>query len=86
MKLKESFIIYNNGEDNIIMDSSAKFSGLAHVNATAASIVEFMKTETTKEEILKKMLEKYEVSDEAAVVKDIDFVIDQLKSIGAVEE
>ena len=85
MKLKESFVTHKNKDDYMMIDASGKFAGLIHSNATTAFIVECLKTETTREEIIQKMLDKYD-ADETDVAKDVDKIINALKSIGAVDE
>lgn len=85
MKLKESFVTHKNKDDYMMIDSSGKFAGLVHSNATTAFIVECLKTETTREKIIQKMLEKYD-ADETDVARDVDKIINALKSIGAIDE
>lgn len=85
MKLKESFVTHKNKDDYMMIDASGKFAGLIHSNATTAFIVDCMRTETTREEIIQKMLDKYD-ADETDVAKDVDKIINALKSIGAVDE
>ncbi|MGN0647088.1 MAG: PqqD family protein [Oscillospiraceae bacterium] len=84
MKLKESFVTHKNKDDYMMIDASGKFAGLIHSNATTAFIVECLRTETTREEIIQKMLEKYD-ADETAVARDVDRIIDAFKRIGAVD-
>ena len=85
MKLKESFVTHKNKDDYMMIDASGKFAGLIHSNATTAFIVECLRTETTREEIIEKMLDKYDVT-EAEAAAGADKVINALKSIGAVDE
>ncbi len=85
MKLKSTYITHKNDDDYIMIDSSGEFSGIIHSNATAAFIAECLKTETTREEIIKKMLEKYDAS-ESEVSESVDIIIDKLRSIGAINE
>jgi len=85
MKLKDSFITYENGADTILMDSSAKFSGLAHSNKTAAFIIECLKTDTTEKKIAEKMLEKYDATEDQ-VMESINDVVSKLRSINALDE
>ena len=85
MKLKESFVTHKNKDDYMMIDASGKFAGLIHSNATTAFIVECPKTETTREEIVQKMLDKYD-AEETEVARDVDKIINSLKSIGAVDE
>ena len=85
MKLKESFVTHKNKDDYMMIDASGKFAGLIRSNETAAFIAECLKTETTREEIIQKMLDKYD-ADETEVTRDVDKIINSLKSIGAVDE
>ena len=85
MKLKSTYITHKNDDDYIMIDASGEFSGIIHSNATTAFIAECLKTETTKEEIVQKMLEKYEAS-ESEVSESVDRIIDKLRSIGAIDE
>ncbi len=85
MKLKSTYITHKNDDDYIMIDSSGEFAGIIHSNATAAFIAECLKTETTKEEIVQKMLEKYDAS-ESEVSESVDMIIDKLRSIGAIDE
>lgn len=84
MKLKSSYIIRKNDDDYIMMDASGKFAGIIHSNATTAFIAECLKTETTKEEIVQKILEKYDASPSEAA-ESVDRIVEQLKSIGAID-
>lgn len=85
MKLKESFVTHKNKEDYMMIDASGKFAGLIHSNATAAFIVECLGTDTTREEIIAKMLDKYDATETEAA-EGVDKVINALKSIGAIDE
>ncbi len=67
------------------MDASGKFAGLIHSNATTAFIAECLKTETTKEEIVQKLLDKYDASESEAS-ESVDRIVESLKSIGAIDE
>ena len=85
MKLKESFVTHKNKDDYMMIDASGKFSGLIHSNATAAFIVECRRTDTTREEIIEKMLDKY-YAEETEITESVDLIINKLRSIGAIDE
>ena len=85
MKLKESFITHKNKDDYMMIDASGKFAGIIHSNATAAFIIECLKTETTEDEILEKMLTKYD-ADKNIMADNVREIIDKLKKIEAVDE
>ncbi len=85
MKLKESFITHKNKDDYMMIDASGKFAGIIHSNATAAFIIECLKTETTEDEILEKMIAKYD-ADKNIMADNVREIIDKLKKIEAVDE
>ncbi len=84
MKLKESFMTHQNKADYMMIDASGNFAGLIHSNATTAFIVECLRTETTREEIIQKMLAKYD-ADETTVARDVDRIVEAFKRIGAID-
>ena len=85
MKLKENFIIHETDGEQIMVATAGNFSGMVRSNATAAFIVNCLKTETTKEAILDAMYQKYEGSRDI-MAADIDKVLNNLREIGALEE
>lgn len=84
MKLKKEFVTHMDGEQQMMVDTSARFSGLVRNNKTAAFIVELLKTDTTKDKIIEAMLNKYDV-EESVVRNDVRRTIKTLKDIGALE-
>lgn len=85
MKLKKEFMTHMDGENQMMVDVSARFSGLVRSNKTAAEIVDLMKSDTTEEMIVSAMQKKYDVS-ESFLKQDVYRVIETLRSIGAVDE
>lgn len=85
MKLRKEFITQNMGGEQIMVATGGKFSGMVRSNATAAYIVDLLKEETSKEEILEKMLAQYD-APRSVIEPDVDKVIGTLRSIGALEE
>lgn len=86
MKLKECFLTQDmDGEQIMVAVDSAAFRGVVRSNATAAFIVDALRRETTREEIVAAMLEAYEVSEEV-VRRDVDGILETLRSIGAIDE
>ena len=85
MKLKEGFVTRQmGGEQIMVATGDAKFSGIVRSNTTAAFIVDCLKTETTKEQIVDAMAAEYdaprEVLDEA-----VEGILNKLHSIGALD-
>ena len=83
MKLKKEFITHMDGDQQMMVDISAKFSGLLRSNKTAAEIIEMLKTDTTEEKIVAAMQNKYDVP-EATLKADVHKIIETLRSVGAI--
>ena len=61
------------------------FAGMVRSNATAAFIIDQLKTETTKEAILDAKEKKYD-APRSVMAEDVDMVLGNLKKIGALDE
>jgi hypothetical protein len=73
------------GENQMMVDVSAKFSGLVRSNKTAAAIIDLLKKDTTEENIISEMLRKYDVS-ELVLKQDVRRIIETLRNVGALDE
>lgn len=86
MKLNNGFITHDDGEQKLLVSTGgSSFSGLVRSNPTAGFIIECLETETTEDEIVAKMLENWDVTDEIAR-RDVRKIVDQLKKIGAIDD
>lgn len=85
MRLKNTFITHDSEGEQVLIDVTSSFAGLVRSNKTAAFIVDCLKTDTTKEQIVEAMYEKYDAPKEV-LQKDVDAIIDKLRGIGALEE
>mgnify|MGYP004532667251 FL=1 len=85
MKLKNTFITHTSNNEQILVDTSGKFSGIVRNNKTAAFIVDCLKEETSIEEIINKMSEEYDAPLED-IKKGVDVVLDTLRKVGALDE
>lgn len=85
MKLKDTFITHTANNEQILVDTSGKFSGIVRNNNTAAFIVDCLKEETSIEEIINKMIEEYDAPIED-IKKGVNDVLDTLRKIGALDE
>ncbi len=85
MKLKSNFITHNSGGEQLMISAGGNFNGMVRSNSTAAEIIDMLKNEITREEIIAAMLEKYEV-EETVLAADVDKVINALRGIGAIDE
>lgn len=86
MKLKDGFVTHEmGGEQIMVATGNANFSGLVRSNATAAYIVDCLKEQTTRDEIIQKMLARYDATAEV-ISADVDKVLTKLRSINALDE
>ena len=86
MHLKKGFITqYVAGTQMLVAvgDAAKDFHGLVRSNGTAGFIVDCLKTDTSEEEIVKKLCAEYDV-DEKTALKDVKMVVEKLRSIGAI--
>lgn len=87
MKLKDGFITYNSGDENLLVatgEAGKSFNGIVRNNETAAFIAELLKNEITEDEIVNKILEEYD-ADEKTVRKDVRKLLDTFIKEGFLE-
>lgn len=60
MKLKDTFVTQEMDGEQVMVEADGGFAGMVRSNATAAFIIDQLKTETTKEAILDAMEKKYD--------------------------
>ena len=86
MKLKKDFVTQGFGASVFLIGvGEADFHGVAKGNKSSAYILDLLKTETTREEIIEKMFERYDAPREV-LAEDVDKVLDALRSINALYE
>ena len=83
MKLKDTFVTQEMDGEQVMVEAGG-FAGMVRSNATAAFIIDQLKTETTKEAILDAMCKKYD-APRAVMAEDVDMVLGNLKKIGALD-
>lgn len=86
MKLKNEFITHEMGDQQVMVPvGDAAFNGLVRMSKTAAFIVDCLKEETTKEKIVDAMEAKYDAPRDV-LERDVETVLDKLRSIEALDE
>lgn len=85
MKLKSNFISHNTSDESyLVPTSNADFSGMVKGNKTLGAIIDLLKEETTRDQIVAAMKERFD-APEGAIERDVDHVIEELTKIGALE-
>ena len=86
MKLKSEYVTYPVDDKEIMVGTgTSSFKGLVKMNASAAYIISCLKEETDEETVINKMLEKYD-AERDVIAKDVAYVVEILRSIGALDE
>ena len=86
MKLNPDFITHDMDESQFMVDVGMNtFKGVVRSNKTAAFIVNCLKEETTEDQIVSAMLERYDASEET-LRRDVKDVLSKLRGIGALDE
>ena len=85
MKLKNTFITHNSGDEQLMISAGGNFNGMVRSNSTAGEIIDLLKNEITREQIIATMADRYEV-EFAVLERDVDKVLASLRSIGAIDE
>lgn len=89
MKLKEDYILYNASEEETLAVATgaeaANFRGLMRANKTAGAIMEYLQEDLTEEELVGKMMERFDGSEED-IRKGVAEVLGSLRRVGAIEE
>ena len=86
MRLKDDFILHNTGEDFVIIatdEATKNFNGIIKLNNMGGEIVGLLTTDISEEEIIKAIVEKYEVEYEIAR-EDILNLLDSLRKAGVI--
>ena len=81
MKIKEDFLLRKVADCYVVAPvgkATVDFNGMMNLNETGAFLWEKLENDTTKEDLLKAMLDEYEVTEDIAK-KDIDNFITKLK-------
>ncbi len=68
MKLKDTFVTQEMDGEQVMVEADGGFAGMVRSNATAAFIIDQLKTETTKEAILDAICKKYDAPRETLQV------------------
>lgn len=86
MKLKDSFITQDiDGTQFMVAVEETSFNGIVRSNKTAAFIVDCLKEQTTKEQIVDAMCAKYDAPKER-IEADVEKILEKLRGIGALDE
>lgn len=87
MKIKEDFILRKVADSYVVVPVNKQtldFNGIINLNETGAFLFELLQKGAEKSDLLAKMLEEYEVTEEKASA-DIDKFIEKVKEADILE-
>lgn len=88
MKLAKGFLTHEMDGETVMAasgEAAKKFVGLVRANAAASVILECLKRETDLDAIADRLFEEFDAPREV-LRRDAERVIEQLRSIGAIDE
>ena len=86
MKLKKEFIPHETGSESLLIPAGgAGFSGLVKGNKTLGVILELLKEDTTEENIIAAMKQRFDAPEDTIAV-DVKKALSELRKIGAIDE
>ncbi|MBQ7760435.1 MAG: PqqD family protein [Clostridia bacterium] len=88
MKIKDGFILRDVGDKTFVVatgELSKSFNGMIHLNETGKLIWELLSKETTEEDIVKGIMEKYTDAPIDLVRSDVRTFIEKIKADGVLE-
>ncbi|MBP5773024.1 MAG: PqqD family protein [Eubacterium sp.] len=88
MKIREGFILREVGGQPVVVavgSASQFFNGMVRLNATSEFLFEKLQKDTTEDELVKAVVDKYDVEEETAR-KDVQSFIETLAKPGIIEE
>ena len=84
MKLKEEFIVQSSGGEIILIPTGmSSFSGMVRGNKTLGAILEILQEDTTEEEIVSALKQRYDAPEEI-IRRDVEKGLAKLREIGAI--
>ena len=84
---KEDFILRKVADSYVVVpvnNMSLDFNGIINLNETGAFLFELLQNGADREELISKLLDKYEVTEQKAE-KDIDLFIEKVKGADILE-
>ncbi len=87
MKVKTGFLLHSMGEEHVVVpvdERTLEFPGMIRLNRTGAFLFECMQKEFEEQDLVEKLLGKYEVSEEKARAS-VRKIVDSLVEAGVVE-
>ncbi|MCR5837544.1 MAG: PqqD family protein [Lachnospiraceae bacterium] len=87
MKVKEGYLLREVAGSKVVLpigEATLDFNGMATLNETGAFLFEQMKQDVTEDDLVKIMLETYDIDEETAK-NDVKSFVEKVKGAGIIE-
>ncbi len=85
MKLKKEYIVHQTDQESMLVPTGlGGFSGMVRGNKTLGAILELLKEETTEEQIVSAMRQRFDAPEEI-IRRDVEKAVAKLREIGAID-
>ena len=86
MRLKDEFVTQEIDDTQVMVAAGGNaFNGVIRSNKTAAFIIDMLRDDVTKDDIVDAMCSKYDAPREV-IAADVERILEKLRSIGALDE
>ena len=86
MKLSKEYLIHTSSDETILVPTGAAgFAGIVRGNRTFGAILELLKEDIGKQEIIASLRARFD-APEGAVERDVEKALEELRRIGALDE
>lgn len=86
MKLNKNFLLHDNGQETFLVPTgNTGFSGVMRGNRTLGAVLELLKREISKEEVVSAMKQRFDAPEEI-IEADVEKALEELRKIGALDE
>ncbi len=86
MKLNKNFLIHKTGSEVVVVPmGNANFSGVIKGNETLGVILDYLKKDITKEQIISEMKKIYD-DENGQIELDVNNIVTRLKAVGAIDD
>lgn len=86
MKLNPNFIVHRDDCETLLVPTAqADFSGIVRGNRTLGAILDLLQNDVSEEEIIFALSDRFD-ADDGVIENDVSSVLEQLRSVGAIDE
>lgn len=87
MKIKEGYILREVAGSHVVLplgEATIDFNGMASLNDTGLFLFQKMQEDVTEDELVKALLDRYDIDEESAR-KDVENFVNKIKGAGIIE-